>query len=224
MKRVPIHRFVLFVAIAAAGLAGDLYSKSAVFADLGYPGGGAPLVRGEHVRFAHPLGFEGESKPFLEGWMTFRLFTSFNQGALWGVGQGYTWLFSTLSLAAAVGIVYWLFVRGAAASAWLTASLAFVMAGTMGNLYDRLGLHGYVDRNGTTILAVRDFLLFTFGDFHWPVFNFADSFLVTGAIMLVLHSLMSTEAPREARGVAASEEAIPAAVGTAKGRENAVNR
>jgi signal peptidase II len=98
------------------------------------------------------------------------------------------------------------------------------MAGTMGNLYDRLGLHGYVDRNGTTILAVRDFLLFTFGDFHWPVFNFADSFLVTGAIMLVLHSLMSTEAPREARGVAASEEAIPAAVGTAKGRENAVNR
>ena len=58
-----------------------------------------------------------------------------------------------------------------------------------GNLYDRLGLHGWKDANGQ-IYGVRDFLDFVFfnGGFHWATFNFADSYLVTGAIMLVLHS------------------------------------
>ena len=37
-------------------------------------------------------------------------------------------------------------------------------------------------------LAVRDFLLFHFNGWDWPVFNFADVFLVTGATMLALQS------------------------------------
>jgi signal peptidase II len=126
--------------------------------------------------------------------MTFRLFTSFNEGALWGMGQGYTWLFATLSIVAAIGILFWLFVAGAARSLWLTIALAFIMAGTLGNLYDRMGQHRCTELNPVTgipeqIYAVRDFLLFTFGRFHWPVFNFADVFLVTGAILLVVQSL-----------------------------------
>ncbi len=41
---------------------------------------------------------------------------------------------------------------------------------------------------GIPIFAVWDFILFTFGGWPWPVFNFADVFLVTGAVMLVLQS------------------------------------
>ena len=67
--------------------------------------------------------------------------------------------------------------------------MALVSGGTIGNLYDRLGIHGLKDSNGESILAVRDFLDFRFGSFDWAVFNIADVCLVTGAIMLMLQSL-----------------------------------
>ncbi len=176
MTRVPANRFVCFFALSIAGLSWDLYSKHAVFRDLGYP--------------HHSSDW---SYDWFGGWMTFRLFTSFNPGALWGIGQGYTWAFAALSVVAVIGVVYWLFIARAASSLWLTISLAFIMAGTLGNLYDRVTFHGFVDASGNPQPAVRDFLLFTFGEFHWPVFNFADMFLVTGAIMLVVHSFRIEE-------------------------------
>jgi len=192
MRRVSPHRYALFVLIAGAGLGWDLYSKHVVFADLGYPYShiSPPTVPGRHALFAHPPRTDGISNLYLDSWLRFRLLTSFNEGALWGIGQGQTWLFALLSVAAASGIVCWLFIWRGARSLWLTVALGLVMAGTLGNLWDRLGLHGCLDApGGSTKYAVRDFLLFQFGSFDWPVFNFADSFLVTGAIMLVLQSL-----------------------------------
>ncbi|HID22224.1 MAG TPA: signal peptidase II [Planctomycetaceae bacterium] len=201
MSRVPLNRYLVFILVAASGLAWDLYSKSSVFSTLGYPGQASQWV-----------------KSFFDGWITFRLYTSFNQGALWGMAQGYTWLFASLSVAAFFGILYWLFVAKAAHSWWLTLSLGFIMAGTLGNLYDRLGLPQCVHPvTGERIYAVRDFLLFTFGGWPWPVFNFADVFLVTGACMLVLHSLLGQPAGAEQR-FREGESALPAsaASGTCK--------
>ena len=198
MKPVVANRFVLYGLIVGAGLFGDLYSKEVVFDDLGYPGGMArPAVEGRHEVFAGAEGREGESVQYIQGWTTFRLLTSFNRGALWGLGQGYWWIFSALSVLAVAGILYWLFVYGAAESRWLTIALALITSGTLGNLYDRLALHGYADpfaEDGGSLHAVRDFLLFTFGSFHWPVFNFADVFLVTGAVMLLLQSFFHRDA------------------------------
>ncbi len=189
--RIPASRVILFVLLTAAALTVDLFSKSVVFNDLGYPGADPnPTTAGLHDRFSFPITREGESKPYLNGWMKFRLLTSFNRGALWGLGQDYTWLFAGLSMAAVVGIPVWLFGFSAARSLWLTVALALILGGTLGNLYDRIGLHGCTNIDGTPLPAVRDFLLFTFGNFHWPVFNFADVFLVTGASMLVVHSLL----------------------------------
>ncbi|MGH7128230.1 MAG: signal peptidase II [Planctomycetaceae bacterium] len=201
MKRLPGHRYVLFALLALCGLGVDLASKSVVFTDLGYPAGSVAAVEpGAHELFDRPdhlpPASDGQTPPYLDGWVTFRLYTSFNRGALWGIGQGQTWLFAALSVVALVGIPYFLFVRGAAQSRWLTVSLGFIMAGTLGNLYDRLGLHGLTDSEGETIHAVRDFLLFTFGGWSWPVFNFADMFLVTGAGMLFVQSFR-TEPKRE---------------------------
>lgn len=181
MSPIPRNRYVAFLLIALLGLAIDLGSKDAIFARLG------------------GVGLAGaEVYDFFGSWLTFRLFTSINHGALWGIGQGMTWLFALLSIVAASGVIVWLFVYRAANSLWLTVSLALIMAGTLGNLYDRAGLHGIVDANGAAVYGVRDFLLFTFGTFHWPVFNFADVFLVTGAIMLGIQSLRAEAAENSA--------------------------
>lgn len=190
MRRLPANRYLLFFTVALAGLAIDLGSKYKVFADLGYPARAVPpYAVGRHEVFAHPPQFEGETEPFFDKWISFRLFTSFNEGALWGFGQGRQKVFIVLGVVAVIGVLGWLFVYGAAQSAWLTFCLALIMAGTLGNLYDRLGWYDYVDQAGQPVYAVRDFLLFTFGGWPWPVFNFADVFLVTGACLLILQSL-----------------------------------
>ena len=175
-QSLPANRYVWFFTVALGGLALDLGSKSSVFREIGFPGQSL------------------WTQTFFGGWSTFRLYTSINHGALWGIGQGWTGLFAALSVVAVAGVLLWLFKYGAARSLWLTISLSLILAGTLGNLYDRLGLHGQLDQDGSLAYGVRDFLLFTFGNFHWPIFNFADVFLVTGAIMLGLQSLQAEAA------------------------------
>ena len=195
MRSVPASRPILFLLLVGAACAVDLYSKQVVFDSLGYPG-----ARSEWT------------KSWFGGTVQFRLLTSFNEGALWGIGQGRSDLFAALSVAAAAGVLWWLFVAGAARSLWLTIALALVTGGALGNLYDRLGLHGCVyepPHQDMVRPAVRDFLLFYFDGWAWPVFNFADVFLVTGAGMLALQSLAP---PREEPAAAPPEaEATPPA-------------
>ena len=51
--------------------------------------------------------------------------------------------------------------------------LGLILGGALGNYVDRLRL-GYV----------VDFIDWYVGDFHWPTFNLADSFIVVGVIIL----------------------------------------
>ncbi len=175
----------IFAVLAIVGLVVDLWTKRVTF---------------------DPEFVPGARRPIGGGWATFEFTTSFNEGALFGVGQGLTWLFALLSLVAVAGVFFWLFWLGGRSSIWLSVALGLILAGTLGNLYDRAGCHGEVYPDGTvrageTRYAVRDFLLFTFGRpgtrmgqrYHYPVFNFADAFLVTGAVMLVLKSFRAEE-------------------------------
>ena len=138
----------------------------------------------------------------IDSWLKFEFLTNLNPGAVWGIGQGMAPVFAVLSIGAFIGILYWLFFCGAATSLWATVALALVSGGTLGNLYDRLGLHGiYLPNAQKRALAVRDFLHFEFGNYDYPIFNIADSCLVVGAIMLILQSLkpMPTEVLSEAK-------------------------
>lgn len=169
LNRVPRSRVVLYGLLTVFCAAADLISKELVFRQYGVYRGGDWL---------------------LDGWLKFRLFTSLNRGALWGVGQGFALGFAVLSVVALLGIWYWLFARKACRSAWLTTALGLVSGGTIGNLYDRLGIHGLRESvDGEVVRAVRDFLDFRLGSFDWAIFNVADVCLVTGAIMLMLQSL-----------------------------------
>jgi signal peptidase II len=114
-----------------------------------------------------------------------------NLGAVFGMGQGKTWVFVVITIAAVVIIGYSFATTDR--RAWLQQLLlAMVLAGALGNLYDRL-VHG----------AVRDMLhLFPgvrlpFG-WTWPggnaevypwVFNLADVCLTIGIALIVLRAV-----------------------------------
>jgi len=171
-------RLGFFVVLAASAVAFDLSTKDRVFAALGL--GGRHLV------------WSVQETP------VFSLTTSLNRGALFGIGQNFTGLFSALSLAATAFVLYWQFFR--VRSWWLTVALGLIQGGILGNLYDRLGWHGIIDSSGEKVLAVRDFLFFEL--IRFPIFNFADSFLVIGAAMLLLASWWELEPAEEETGAA----------------------
>jgi signal peptidase II len=172
---LPRSRYWLYFVIAIVGAAVDLLTKEAVFRWRGLP---------------------GEA----EVWWIFRdhfgVQTSVNPGALFGMGEGFWWLFATLSVVALVGIMTWLFVYQAAHDRWIMVALAFVTAGILGNLYDRLGLWDWGGLPANLHHGVRDWILFRWPESGlaifdpWPNFNIADSMLVTGAIMLVVHAIL----------------------------------
>ncbi len=159
------RRYFAFASIAAIGCAVDLWTKQWIFARLGYP---CP-----------------DPEWIIDGLVGFQ--TSLNFGALFGMGQGQVWFFASLSIVAAMAILYWVFIAGAARDWLLTIALAAVMGGILGNLHDRLGLwtlpgHGKQH-------AVRDWILLEYHGWVWPNFNIADSLLVCGAAALFLHAL-----------------------------------
>lgn len=162
------QRLVLFVAVAGVGCAADLWTKHWIFQWLHYPSVEPHWLLGENVG----------------------LQTSLNRGALFGIGQGQVWLFVLLSVLTACGITYWLFVRGAARDLVLNISLAAIMGGILGNLYDRLGLWSYPGMTHEQCCAVRDWILVQYNSqWVWPNFNVADSLLVCGSAALFLFSL-----------------------------------
>ncbi len=171
---VPLSRPIVFSAIVLGACAADLTTKRWMFGWLGPPGGRTWWL------------WEG----------VFGFQTSLNWGALFGMGQGFWPLFAALSVVAAVGIVIWLFPLGAARDWLLTVALALVTAGILGNLYDRLALHGLVGPGGAPVHAVRDFIvMFQIGQWHWPNYNLADSSLVCGAALLVWHAFFTKPMP-----------------------------
>jgi signal peptidase II len=166
--RVPLGRWILFWAIALGGAAFDLTTKAVVFERIGPP----------HT--ARPLSLIPD---ILE------LQTSYNPGALWGLGKGLphsSLVFAALSVLAGAAICYYLFVRGAAHDRRQTVALALIMAGALGNCYDRL-----------TLGHVRDFVHFHVDSINldWAIFNFADNMLVVGAVALMLLALRPEHPP-----------------------------
>lgn len=103
-----------------------------------------------------------------------------NQGALFGFLRDHKALanggFALISLLAAAAIVYWSTLRSTARDRWLCSALGLILAGTLGNFYDRIVFNG-----------VRDFLHWNYL-FDWPVFNIADCCLVCGACLLLLQA------------------------------------
>ena len=90
----------------------------------------------------------------------------------------------TLSIVALVpvSVLLWRSSRSLSSS---SVGLALILGGAVGNLWDRLLHH-----------RVTDFLLFYYRQYEWPAFNFADSAIVVGAVLLVFDLIFPAE-PKE---------------------------
>lgn len=109
---------------------------------------------------------------------------AYNTGAAFSFladGGGWQrWLFAVIALVVSAVLVVWL-KRLGRDDTWLAVTLALVLGGALGNLYDRIAL-GHV----------IDFILVHWQNRHYfPAFNFADSAITVGAIMLALDMFKS---------------------------------
>jgi len=170
------------------GLSLDLWSKSWAFENVaGMP---VELDRAEIIanpNWAPPWHEGVQALPF--GLLDFDLVL--NHGAVFGIGQQSRSIFVVFTVIAVVvaTAVFAFWTR--AQSHWVHIGIGLILAGGLGNLYDRL-MFG----------AVRDFLHLAPGwnlpfDWHWPngssgvfpwVFNVADVLLLTGMAILILRS------------------------------------
>jgi len=167
---------IVFLIIVILSVTLDLWTKSWIFGRLEMPGTSDTLWVWDGV-----FGFQ----------------TALNEGALFGMGQGFAFGFAILSFAMLAGIVIWLlgpFYK----NRFLVIVMGLISGGIIGNLYDRLGLHQLRWPDDTPVYAVRDWILVMIGSYHWPNFNLADSYLVVGVILLGIYVLFFVE-PKESR-------------------------
>ena len=93
---------------------------------------------------------------------------------------GKDWLLVSISLIASAVMIYFLIAKFKKLTLCQRLSLCLMIPGALGNLIDR----------AFYINGVIDFLEFTFGSYHFPTFNFADSCLVVGVILLMISEII----------------------------------
>ena len=97
-----------------------------------------------------------------------------NEGAAFSILIGSRYLFIIIGIIAIIGILYYIKKTDFIDNVDLFIYSLFI-AGVLGNLVDRL-VYGYV----------IDYLSFNFGNFFFPIFNFADIYIVLSVIMYMI--------------------------------------
>ena len=121
-----------------------------------------------------------QSEPIIEGLLYFTYVT--NDGMAFGLsfpGGKPLLLIVTLIL---TGVIMWMLWKEKNSHNLIRYGLTLILAGAIGNMIDRI-LYG----------KVVDFLDIMIGDFHWYIFNVADSSVTSGMILFVLHTIIVGE-------------------------------
>ncbi|MCP3902988.1 MAG: signal peptidase II [Planctomycetes bacterium] len=177
-SRAAVARLLVTAALL---LAADLVTKAVTFDRVA----GAPVTLARDANGQLPP--LPAHEPVIVASRILGLHLTVNEGAVFGLGRGGRWIFVLFSFVATAVIIH-VFLRSPPRARVLHIALGAVLAGAMGNLYDRL-------RFG----VVRD-MLWLFPDvklpfgLRWPdgadglypwIFNVADVCLVGGLLVLM---------------------------------------
>ena len=128
---------------------------------------------------------------------------AYNRGAAFGIslGDDSRWFFIPITILALILLL--VLLKQAARRDWLRlVSISMVVAGALGNLYDRVRWdRGVVDFIGPIDLGIMD----------WPIFNVADMSITCGAVLLAIS--FWEEERRERAEAVDRKEGEPTAIG-----------
>ena len=118
-----------------------------------------------------------ESIPVIQNFFHFTYIT--NDGMAFGINFpfGY-YIFTSVSILLTL-FLFWYLWSVRTHSIVIRLGISFIIAGAIGNLIDRIFLG-----------AVIDFLDFMIGNFHWYVFNLADSYVTVGMVLVLIDSVI----------------------------------
>ena len=184
-----VRAWSVLILISIFGLIADLWSKSWAFANVST--NPVDITREQVLSVPDLWRLIPPHEPMSVIGRALEFTLVLNPGAVFGIGAGQRWFFVIFTIIAVV-IALVLFVRWTHAHDWIAhAGFGLIIAGGMGNLYDRL-----------VFGCVRDFIHplpgmeLPFG-IKWPggntelwpyVSNVADAFLIIGIIMLMFHA------------------------------------
>ena len=117
-----------------------------------------------------------ESVPVIENFFHFTYIT--NDGMAFGIDFPFGYFIFSLVSAFLTLFLFWYLWTVRNDSLVIRLGLAMIIAGAVGNLIDRLMLG-----------EVIDFLDFMIGNFHWYVFNLADSYVTVGMVLILTDSI-----------------------------------
>lgn len=103
-----------------------------------------------------------------------------NSGAAWSFLADADWgqtFFKVLTVIALMAFMFYYAYVCKSGYKFLRVGVLFLFAGTLGNFIDRIAYGEVIDFLGFTL----------FGGYKFPVFNFADTFLTVGIIMVFVH-------------------------------------
>jgi signal peptidase II len=99
------------------------------------------------------------------------------------------YIFLLIPLAIIAGLAYYLIMHRL--PVWTRISLTFVLAGALGNMYDRIS-YG----------SVVDFILVSYKTYYWPAFNVADASITFGIGLWLYAQLFTKDGVRMERHAA----------------------
>ena len=159
-----VKAMVSWVVLAVAIIALDLFTKHYASTHLVY-GDPVPVVSFFNLTLLHNTGAAFSFLADAGGWQK--------------------WFFAAIAISVSGVLLVWM-SRTPNKLWWLKLSQAFIIAGALGNLHDRL-VHGYV----------VDFISLYYGQYYFPAFNIADMAITGGAILLLVDSLFLESARKK---------------------------
>lgn len=179
------RRNAVFASVTAVGFALDQATKAWIVANVAYATEEIPVIPG-FLSIVHAQNF-GAAFSSLEGqWALFIVFT-----------------------AIATVVILDLLRRLRPDAAFTAGILGLILSGAHGNGLDRLRLGHVTDfiRVYTDMPRPKAWLIENFGTNTWPIFNVADSVLLVGVSLYLVHYLFLEEAEEAVEGKPAEEPA-----------------